>query len=94
MDTIELPSLNNVFSLNKNNIEEFRTKGHTLTKSVLQKDEAAAYRTAINDAAYKFNTEKRKLEERDTYGKAFLQIMNLWQVDKDVKKFTLAKRFA
>jgi hypothetical protein len=54
----------------------------------------AAYREVINDAAYKYNTEKRKLEDRDTYGKAFLQTMNLWDVDEDVKKFTLAKRFA
>src|SRR5205085_10853400 len=27
-------------------------------------------------------------------GKAFLQIMNLWKVDENVRKFTLAKRFA
>lgn len=44
--------------------------------------------------AYQYNTEKRALQERDTYGKAFLQIMNLWEADEDVKKFTLAKRFA
>lgn len=40
------------------------------------------------------NTKKRKLEERDTYGQAFLQIMNLLEVDEEVRKFTLAKRFA
>ena len=34
------------------------------------------------------------MEERDTYGKAFLQIMNLWEADKNVRQFTLAKRFA
>ena len=34
------------------------------------------------------------MEERDTYGKAFLQIMNFWKVDENVRKFTLAKRFA
>ncbi len=53
-----------------------------------------AYRKAINNAAYRYNTEQRSLEERDTYGKAFLQIMNLWEVDEDVRRFTLAKRFA
>ncbi|RYY35345.1 MAG: phytanoyl-CoA dioxygenase family protein, partial [Sphingobacteriaceae bacterium] len=30
----------------------------------------------------------------DTYGKAFLQIMNLWRVDQDTKKYVFAKRFA
>ena len=65
-----------------------------LTKNVLSKEEVAAYRDVINNAAYKYNTEKRSLQERDTYGKAFLQIMNLWEVDENVRKFTLAKRFA
>ena len=61
---------------------------------MLSPDEVSAYREAINDAAYQYNTEKRKLTERDTYGRAFLQIMNLWEVDERVRKFTLAKRFA
>ena len=53
-----------------------------------------AYRPVILDAADRYNTEKRKMEDRDTYGKAFLQIMNLWEVDEAVRKFTLAKRLA
>ncbi len=94
MNTIQLPLLNDVKELDPAQIEAFRHNGHTLTKNILTPDEAAAYRAAINDAAYRYNTEKRKLEERDTYGKAFLQIMNLWEQDEAVKKFTLAKRFA
>jgi ectoine hydroxylase-related dioxygenase (phytanoyl-CoA dioxygenase family) len=74
--------------------EEYRKNGHTLTRSVLRPDEMAAYREVINEAAYKYNTERRKLAERDTYGRAFLQIMNLWEVDEQVRNFTLAKRFA
>ena len=72
----------------------FEKNGHTVTPNVLTRTEVAAYREVINAAAYKYNTEKRSLHERDTYGKAFLQIMNLWEVDHGVKKFTLAKRFA
>lgn len=34
------------------------------------------------------------MEERDTYGKAFLQMMNLWEENENIRKFTLAKRFA
>ncbi len=89
-----LPSLSDVIVIDEKQIESFRKNGHVLIESVLQADEVAAYRKAINDAAYRYNTEKRKLEERDTYGKAFLQIMNLWEVDENVRKFTLAKRFA
>lgn len=94
MQTLQLPSLNTTINISESQIQEFRKNGHTLTKNVLNKEEITAYREVINNAAYKYNTEKHKLEDRDTYGKAFLQIMNLWEVDEDVKKFTLAKRFA
>ncbi len=94
MNAIQLPSLNDFRQIENAQIQAFRSKGHTLIEKVLTQDEAGAYREAINEAAYKYNPEKRSLAERDTYGKAFLQIMNLWEVDAQVKKFTLAKRFA
>jgi ectoine hydroxylase-related dioxygenase (phytanoyl-CoA dioxygenase family) len=94
MHTIQLPSLDKTITIDEQHIKEFRKNGHTITSNVLNREEIEAYREVINNAAYKYNTEKRALEERDTYGKAFLQIMNLWEVDEDVKKFTLAKRFA
>lgn len=94
MNDVSLPSLNNFIDLDPLQVQAFRKNGHTLTSGVLNAEETAVYRTVINEAAYKYNTEKRKLEERDTYGKAFLQVMNLWEVDQQVKKFTLAKRFA
>lgn len=94
MTTLQLPALDSTIAIDKGQIQEFQKNGHTLVRNVLSPDEISAYRDVINSAAYKYNTEKRALEERDTYGKAFLQIMNLWEVDEDVKKFTLAKRFA
>ena len=57
-------------------------------------EEVEAYRDLISGAARKFNTETRPLEERDTYGRAFLQVMNLWERDEAVKRFTLARRMA
>jgi ectoine hydroxylase-related dioxygenase (phytanoyl-CoA dioxygenase family) len=51
------------------------------------------YKAIIEDAAARYNGEKRKIEDRDTYGKAFLQIMNLWRVDEGVKQYVLARRF-
>jgi hypothetical protein len=82
ISTSQLPPLDNFKNLSTENVNEFQTKGHTLVKSVLSEDEIAAYRLVIVDAAERYNTENRKLEDRDTYGKAFLQIMNLWQVDE------------
>ena len=90
----QVPALDKFVLPDPTQVADFQRNGHTLVKGLLQKDEVAAYREAINEAAYTYNTEKRALAERDTYGKAFLQVMNLWEVDERVKHFTLAKRFA
>lgn len=89
-----LPCLDDFKRLSGENIVEFKEKGHTLIEQILSPDEVAAYRIAIVQAADKYNTETRAMEDRDTYGKAFLQIMNLWQNDKDVRQFVLARRMA
>ena len=88
----QLPGLNNFKKVPAENINEFLEKGHTLVKGILSAEEIAAYRPVIVNAAERYNTEKRKMEDRDTYGKAFLQIMNLWRSDEAVKQFVLAKR--
>lgn len=92
--TVNLPALNDTIQIKPGQIKAFRRDGYTLTRSLLSTDEVVAYREVINEAAYTYNKEKRKIEDRDTYGKAFLQIMNLWKADEAVRKFTLAKRFA
>jgi ectoine hydroxylase-related dioxygenase (phytanoyl-CoA dioxygenase family) len=94
MKTTQLPPLDDTIALKETDITAFRENGHILTRSLLNRDEIDSYRQAINAAAYAANTEKRPLEERDTYGKAFLQIMNLWRVDEPVRRFTTARRFA
>jgi len=94
MDKLLLPALNDAWPIDEKQVLQFRADGHTLIKGVLRPDEAAAYREIIRAAAYQHNTETRQLAERDTYGKAFLQVMNLWENDEGVRKFTLAKRFA
>jgi ectoine hydroxylase-related dioxygenase (phytanoyl-CoA dioxygenase family) len=94
VDTLLLSSLQEEYLLSEDEIEMFRLNGHIMIPSVVNTNEMNFYRPIINKAAYKYNTEHRKLEERDTYGKAFLQITNLWEVDNEVRKFTLATRFA
>lgn len=92
--TTNLPDLNDVKNIPDEQIRRFREDGHTLTHSLLSPDEIAAYHKVISAAAMEYNTEKRKMEDRDTYGKAFLQIMNLWRHDEGVKKMVLSKRLA
>ena len=94
LNEIALPPLSSFIDIPAAQVAAFQRDGHTLVKGVLSAGEMSVYRPVINEAAYKYNTEKRKMEERDTYGKAFLQVMNLWELDAQVKKFSLAKRFA
>lgn len=94
MTISSLPALDSSIDIDTEQQAYFRKNGHVLIPNVLTPTEVSAYRAVINEAAYKYNTEKRKLEERDTYGKAFLQVMNLWEVDEAVATFTMAKRMA
>jgi len=93
MSTLPTPTVKTI-ELSSSIIESFQRDGHVCVKNVLTPGECSRYRQLINDAVRRFNTETRSLSERDTYGKAFLQTMNLWEVDKDVAKFTLSEHFA
>ena len=88
-----LPELSSVYPLTAEQIESFRTQGHVLLRGVCSPEEVAAYRGVIVEASRNLNAEKRKLEERDTYGKAFLQTLNLRLQSEDVRKFVLSPRF-
>jgi len=89
-----MPDLASDYTLTDEQIAQYRESGHVLLRSVATPEEIAVYGPIIQDAADRYNVETRPLEERDTYGKAFLQIMNLWQRDEAVARYTLARRFA
>ena len=93
--TIKNPSrLDEPREISEAQCKEFRENGHILTRGLVGSIEMGVYRQLIAEAVKKYRTEKRRMADRDTYGKAFLQIMNLWRVDERVKQFVLAKRFA
>lgn len=94
MTTFEVPSLDRLVDVPATSIEEFRDKGHTAVRGVCTPDEVEAYLPVIHDATVEHAWDKRPIEERDTYGKAFLQAANLWRRDPRIATFTLAKRFA
>ncbi|MFW5697270.1 MAG: phytanoyl-CoA dioxygenase family protein [Fimbriimonadaceae bacterium] len=89
-----LPDLDPNYDVPGDAKNQFQEKGWTKLENVCTTDEVAAYREIIKDTAVRHVNEDRPLEERDTYGKAFLQVTNLWQKDERVAKFVLAKRFA
>lgn len=92
--TIHLPVLSTPYELDTAAIAAFQQDGHVCLRGVCTDEEVAAYRPVIGNAVQRLNPETRALEERDTYGKAFLQTMNLWVDDEQVKRYVFAKRFA
>jgi ectoine hydroxylase-related dioxygenase (phytanoyl-CoA dioxygenase family) len=81
------------YPLTAEQITAYRRDGHIFLPQLAQREEIEFYRKEILAAVEKLNTEKRALKDRDTYGKAFLQIFNLWRASEVMKKFVLAKRF-
>ncbi|MCD9188331.1 MAG: phytanoyl-CoA dioxygenase family protein [Pyrinomonadaceae bacterium] len=84
----------NEYEISESQSAKFWRDGHILLRGLADAEEIERFQPAIKNAAEKYSTETRKLAERDTYGKAFLQIMNLWRVDEEVKRFVFAKKFA
>lgn len=73
--------------------ERFGRDGHVVLRGVASPADVAAYRPAIQRGASTLRHEKRPLEERDTYGRAFLQSCNLWRIEPDVERFVRSPRF-
>jgi ectoine hydroxylase-related dioxygenase (phytanoyl-CoA dioxygenase family) len=93
-DLADLPSFNDAYPVDQTSIDGFQADGHTVLRGLATRDELAAVAPAICSLALERAFDKRPLDERDTYGKAFLQSFNLWRVDPVVARFVLAPRFA
>ncbi len=77
----------------KTEIDYFQKNGHVYIPGLMSAAELAPYRSAILAWAEAFKAQQKPIEERDTYGKAFLQMMNLWEENEKIKEFSLHKRF-
>jgi len=89
-----LPDLSQDYALGPNAGAQYERDGHVLLHKVASPEEVAAYRPAIADAVARQTGQMQRLEDRDTYHQAFLQVANLWESDEAVRRFTLARRFA
>ncbi len=90
---MDLPPLDDELPLAGDAIDEFRKCGHTCVRG-LARDEVAAYRPGLLEAAPRGRFDHRPLEERDLYGQAFIQMFNLWTHGEAAKRFVFARRFA
>jgi len=63
-------------------------------KHVLNDETLQFFNEVISKRVAIMNTVTQSLEERSTYGKAFLQLFNLWREDNEVKELVFSKRLA
>src|ERR1051325_10181425 len=89
-----LPDLASDYPVSADQIAGYQQQGHVVLRGVALPQEVAAYRPVLAEAVARYKTETRPLAERDTYGKAFLQVTNLWERDDAVRRFVMARRFA
>lgn len=89
-----LASLAKPYELSLEQIEFFQKNRFIKLKQVFDQETITYFNEAIGKRVALMNKEHTPLEQRSTYGKAFLQLFNLWREDDIVKEFVFSKRLA
>ena len=82
------------YALRAEHVATFREQGCIKLKDVLSADTLAHYGAEITRLTIELNTQAKPLEERSTYDRAFLQVMNLWESSPLVGRFVMGQRLA
>jgi ectoine hydroxylase-related dioxygenase (phytanoyl-CoA dioxygenase family) len=88
------PDLHTPFALTAEQIRSYRENGFLKLKNVLSPETIRAYAPEITRKVHELNTLHLPMEQRTTYQKAFLQVMNLWTKSDVVKEFVYSRRLA
>ena len=84
--------IDSAYLLKPEQIAFYRENGYVKLKDVFTADVIQEYRQEISRKVLELNDQHLPMEQRTIYGKAFLQIMNLWTKSEVVKQFILGKR--
>ncbi len=93
-DRSNMIDLDSAYALSDEHIAQFRRDGFIKLKNVLSSETLAHYGREITRLTMDLNTQHRPLEQRSTYDRAFLQVMNLWEQSPLVGRFVMGKRLA
>ncbi|MEM7129831.1 MAG: phytanoyl-CoA dioxygenase family protein [Chloroflexota bacterium] len=84
--------LSTPYALTQAQIDQFQRDGYIRLKEVLSPEILSEYSPVISEMVHKLNKQDLPLAERGTYGKAFLQITNIWEHSEKVTELVLARR--
>ena len=85
-------TLSKPYALTQDAIDFFQKNRYIKLKNVFDAETLAFYGKIISEKVAELNKNDKPLDQRDTYGKAFLQIFNLWRQDDNIKDFVFSKR--
>jgi ectoine hydroxylase-related dioxygenase (phytanoyl-CoA dioxygenase family) len=89
-----LEALQQPYPLTSEQVAFYQQNRFIKLKQVLDAATLAFFNEAISQRVAVMNNETKPLEERSTYGKAFLQLFNLWREDEVVKALVFSPRLA
>ena len=82
------------YALTQQQINFYQDNRYIKLKDVLSSEAISFYNQIISKKVNELSEEKKSLEQRNTYGKAFLQLFNLWREDERIKELIFSKRLA
>ena len=82
------------FAVTAEQIAFYNENGYVKLRQVLSPELLESYRRAISEKVAELSADAGPMEKRTTYGKAFLQVMNLWRESDAVREFVFGKRLA
>ncbi len=85
-------NFNQDYPLSEESIAFFQKNRYVKLKDVFDEETLSYYGQKITEKVSELSKEVRPIDARDTYGKAFLQIFNLWEKDETIKEFVLSKK--
>jgi ectoine hydroxylase-related dioxygenase (phytanoyl-CoA dioxygenase family) len=89
-----LKSMNESYPIEQNHIDFYRNNGFIKLKQVYSQEEIDYLNEVITTEVNTLNKQVLAMDQRDTYGKAFLQIMNIWKNSELVKEIVFGKKLA
>ena len=88
------PALNAPLVLTDAQLAQFRADGFVRLRQVLDPATLQEFGAEITRMTLLLNQQDKPLEERSTYDRAFLQVMNLWRESEVVRQFVFGRRLA
>jgi len=93
--TTTAPDIDTHYPLTREQIAFFREQGYIKLKDVLSPEAIDYYNPIVSKITFDKDPNKGvPMAERDTYSKAFIQVMNIWTCDVQVRALTFSQRLA